>query len=88
MSGQQIWNFILNELSENKNVILYSVVSYTKGSPGKTGFRMAVSETGNHNGSVGGGIMEFELIKNSRALFQSGKKINTIEKCFMLLEFY
>ncbi|MBK8981929.1 MAG: XdhC family protein [Ignavibacteria bacterium] len=79
MSGLQIWNFTLRELSENKNVILYSVVSHTKGSPGKTGFRMAVSEAGNYTGSVGGGIMEFELIKNSRELFHIGEEINTIE---------
>ncbi|HAY33440.1 MAG TPA: XdhC family protein [Ignavibacteria bacterium] len=79
MSHLQIWNFIFRELSENKNVILYSVVRHTKGSPGKTGFRMAVSENGNQTGSVGGGIMEFELIKNSRVIFQTGKTVNSVE---------
>lgn len=63
MKENHFWNFIYSKLSQNKNVILVTVVSHEKGSPGKEGFKMAVAADGDTAGSIGGGIMEYDIVK-------------------------
>ncbi|MDX9694490.1 MAG: XdhC family protein [Bacteroidales bacterium] len=62
----ELWNFIISELSKNKKVILIIVVEVNGSSPGKVGFKMAVSESGVLNGSIGGGVMEFNMVELAR----------------------
>lgn len=82
MKDLNLWKFIHSELKKKKSIILFTVADHKKGSPGKTGFKMAVSSEGNFIGSVGGGVMEYNLLKSCEKLFQSKKKINTAEKYF------
>jgi len=82
MKDLSLWKFIQSELIKNNRVILFTVVHHEKGSPGKTGFKMAVSSEGKFSGSIGGGVMEYNLLKSCDKLFLSGKKINTAEKYF------
>jgi len=56
-----IWEFILSKLKNGKDVMLMIVIDNTGSSPGRRGFKMAVSEDGEMSGSVGGGTMEFKL---------------------------
>jgi xanthine dehydrogenase accessory factor len=69
-----IWTFILQKLEEDKRVVLLTVVESRGSSPGRPGFKMAVSED-EWEGSVGGGIMEFELMALAKEMFQSGQKV-------------
>jgi xanthine dehydrogenase accessory factor len=62
----ELWNFIKSELSKNKKIILIIVVEVNGSSPGKVGFKMAVSESGAINGSIGGGVMEFNMVELAR----------------------
>ena len=59
----EVWSFIREELSDNKKVILIVVVERNGSSPGIVGFKMAVSETGSMKGSIGGGVMEYNMVE-------------------------
>jgi len=59
----EIWKFIINELSNNKKIILIIVVDVKGSSPGKVGFKMVISKSGAINGSIGGGVMEYNLVE-------------------------
>lgn len=61
-----IWNFIHSHLSENKRIILITVIENIGSSPGRVGFKMAVSENGEIAGSIGGGVMEYNMVELAR----------------------
>jgi len=73
-----IWNFIEKELASNLNVILIVVVNRHGSSPGKIGFKMAVSESGEMNGSIGGGVMEYNMVELAKK-----EAKNAIKKVFL-----
>jgi len=58
-----LWNFILKAISLNKKVVLLVVAESSDSSPGKQGFKMAVNEEGETVGTIGGGIMEKDMIE-------------------------
>ncbi len=68
----EIWSFIQEELSENNNVMLITVVERTGSSPGIVGFKMAVSETGAMTGSIGGGVMEYNMVELAKKEAKNG----------------
>ena len=68
-----IWSFIFEHLSENVNVILMIVTDVQGSSPGKIGFKMAVAETGELSGSIGGGVMEYNLVEQAREMLITKK---------------
>ena len=70
----EIWSFIQEELSENNNVMLITVVERNGSSPGIVGFKMAVSETGAMTGSIGGGVMEYNMVELAKKEAKSGNK--------------
>ena len=82
MKDRQFWEFILAKIKKNKSVILMIVVNHEKGSPGKEGFKMAVSSDGEMSGSIGGGIMETGIVNKAKDWLKSKKKIHEIEKLF------
>ncbi len=57
-----IWSFILSKTKEKQRLILIVVIDNTGSSPGKKGFKMAISEDGTLHGSIGGGMMENNLV--------------------------
>ncbi len=59
----EVWSFIREELSDNRKVMLMVVVDRNGSSPGVIGFKMAVSETGSMKGSIGGGVMEYNMVE-------------------------
>lgn len=65
-----IWEFIESHLKDNNSLILTVVADHKKGSPGKQGFKMAVTSNGDTAGSIGGGIMEFNIINECRKLLK------------------
>lgn len=67
----KVWSFIRNELSESKNVTLIIVVERNGSSPGIVGFKMAVSETGAMSGSIGGGVMEYNMVDLAKKIAQN-----------------
>jgi xanthine dehydrogenase accessory factor len=57
------------------------VVNSEGSSPGRPGFKMLVSSTGDLNGSIGGGIMEYNLVEQARKkLKEKDLSINIIRQ--------
>ncbi|MFN8274946.1 MAG: XdhC family protein [Flavobacteriaceae bacterium] len=56
-------------LQQKKRCVLMVVISHQGSSPGRTGFKMAVSED-QMFGTIGGGIMEHKLVEYARSLLQ------------------
>jgi xanthine dehydrogenase accessory factor len=75
MKELKLWKSILVSLNQNKKVELLTVSDSSNSSPGKQGFKMAVEETGVLSGTVGGGIMENNLVEDAKVILNSNSKI-------------
>ena len=64
-----IWEFIKSNLKKDKKVMLMVVIDNQGSSPGRRGFKMAVAEDGKMNGSIGGGLMEYNLVELAKKQF-------------------
>src|SRR5262249_43198879 len=64
----ELWQFISDHLNRSENVMLLVVAESSGSSPGRQGYKMAVSADGGLSGSIGGGVMEISLVEQSRAL--------------------
>jgi xanthine dehydrogenase accessory factor len=62
----KIWKFIKEQLENKKKVILIIVIEKIGSSPGKIGYKMAVSENGELEGSIGGGVMEINMVEAAK----------------------
>lgn len=69
----KIWQNILAKLNENQRVYLLTVIQNSGSSPGRKGFKMMVSEDGFIEGSIGGGIMEYKLVEETKRLFKESE---------------
>ncbi len=64
----KLWKFIHTKLSQDKTVYLMTVIQHKGSSPGRQGFKMAVADDSEISGSIGGGIMEFNLVELCKEL--------------------
>lgn len=69
----EFWKFIKNKLAEEKRMMLLVVIESNGSSPGRRGFKMAITEDKELAGSVGGGIMEYDIVELGFAMLQLGK---------------
>lgn len=67
----ELWHFIAERLKANQDVMLLVVVESSGSSPGRQGFKMAVASSGDLIGSIGGGVMEVDLVEESRKILAS-----------------
>src|SRR5690349_11569742 len=63
-----VWEFMLQELRADRKVAFLAVLHSEGSSPGRQGFKMALSASGEMAGSIGGGIMEHKLVELARNL--------------------
>lgn len=70
-----VWDFIEKKIKGDNRVFLLVVVESKGSSPGRCGFKMAVSDDGKMIGSVGGGKMEYNLVELARKRFQLPNEI-------------
>ena len=73
-----VWQFVEKQLKSNEKIALLVVVESKGSSPGRQGFKMAVTTEGSLCGSIGGGIMEIKLVELAKNRLQS-----TIETPFL-----
>lgn len=73
MKELHIWKLLLSELALNGQAALLLVVESKGSSPGRVGFKMAVSKDEAMAGSVGGGIMEHKIVEMVRDRMRSGQ---------------
>ena len=64
----ELWQFISDRLHKNEVVMLIIVAESSGSSPGRQGYKMAVGAGGELIGSIGGGVMEVNLVEQSRAI--------------------
>ncbi len=57
------WQLIFESLRQQLSVMLLYVIESNGSSPGRQGFLMAVNQTGEISGSLGGGIMEHKFVE-------------------------
>ncbi len=80
MKDLELWKFVAKRLQNKQDATLLIVAESSGSSPGRVGFKMAVSEE-ELVGSIGGGVMEVSLVKDSRSKFQdSTKKSKVVEQ--------
>ncbi|MFZ1290425.1 MAG: XdhC family protein [Melioribacteraceae bacterium] len=80
MKEVDLWIFIYNKLNRNIKVNLLLVADSSLSSPGKSGFKMAISEDVETYGTIGGGIMEFDILNEIRGTLNQSDPVNFIRK--------
>ncbi len=68
-----VWEFISAKQSSSINVVLLYVLLSEGSSPGRQGFKMAVSADGNFSGTIGGGIMEHKFVEMAKSKLRMGE---------------
>jgi xanthine dehydrogenase accessory factor len=72
MNKIKFWEFVHENLQADEPVLLLVVVESGGSSPGKPGFKMAVTIDGRSHGTIGGGIMEKDLADQAVKLLARG----------------
>ena len=67
----ELWQFIDDRLAIDQLVMLLVVAESRGSSPGRPGYKMAVGCDGELAGSIGGGLMEVNLVEQCRAILAS-----------------
>ena len=75
----EIWQFVGERLKLNQSVMLLVVAESSGSSPGRQGYKMAVAED-EIIGSIGGGLMEVNLVESARRLLRNEEKNNFIKQ--------
>jgi xanthine dehydrogenase accessory factor len=68
---QELWQFVGERLERNELVMLLIVAESSGSSPGRQGYKMAVGADGELCGSIGGGVMEVNLVEQSRSILSA-----------------
>jgi len=76
----KFWNFVKSKLDESKKIMLLVVIDSKGSSPGRLGFKMAVCEDAVLEGSVGGGIMEYDIVELGKAMLELGRPGPVLKK--------
>lgn len=82
MKEIDLWKFINDKLNTGLKIILMVVAESSKSSPGRAGFKMAVSSDNEFAGTIGGGIMEHRLIEECSGYLKDCNKVSLIKKLF------
>jgi xanthine dehydrogenase accessory factor len=75
----ELWHFIASRLKNGESAMLLIVAESSGSSPGRAGYKMAVATNGELCGSIGGGVMEVELVEQAKVKSKNAKGKNTIE---------
>jgi xanthine dehydrogenase accessory factor len=84
MKNLQFWKFVQQELSEKRNIMLLIVVQSEGFTPGKPGFKLAVSQNGTLKGTIGGGKVEFDMVEKAKAMLAENDLNPVIEHYSMM----
>ncbi len=74
------WKTLLTKLQEDQKVYLLTVIENIGSSPGRQGFKMMVAADGSIFGSVGGGIMEFNLVEEIKRILKNESQAIFLKK--------
>lgn len=74
------WEQILTALEAGEQCILLHVVESEGSSPGRAGFRMAVTSAGKMFGTIGGGSMEHKLVELARSVMHQPARLPFLKR--------
>ena len=81
----EFWQFIHHRLQKDEALILLVVAQSSGSSPGRAGYKMAIASDGEISGSIGGGVMEVNLVERARSMFsESDAKATANFSTFMV----
>jgi len=80
----EIWTFIVDRLRRGERVVLLVVAESRGSSPGRAGYKMAVAENGELIGSIGGGVMEVNLVEQARSWLADKGSGGTVTKTLLI----
>ncbi len=69
------WQFIQQKLEQDRSVYLLTVIQHKGSSPGRQGFKMVVADNHEIYGSIGGGVMEYNLVELCKELIKSKEPV-------------
>ncbi|NNE45758.1 MAG: hypothetical protein HKN37_03770 [Rhodothermales bacterium] len=70
---KSFWIIVSKHLSRGERVFVARVADHTAHSPGTTGAGLIVTEAGFVAGTIGGGVMEFNVIEEARTALDTGR---------------
>ncbi len=76
----EIFNFLNDKIQENNKVMLLLVVQSSGSSPGRQGFKMGVAINGEISGSIGGGIMEYNIVEEAKLYLKNSSFKSFLKK--------
>jgi xanthine dehydrogenase accessory factor len=79
---KRTWQFIYKNLQQGNAVVLLYVLESSGSSPGRQGFFMAVNNSGDMQGSIGGGIMEHKFVEMAKSRLADGQQEHKIYRQF------
>ncbi len=82
MTQLAVWEFLYKKILEENVASLVTVASSSESSPGRQGFKMAVSLNGETKGTIGGGILEAKVIKTVLSLFRKNNETTKLVTLF------
>lgn len=68
----KFWQFVHSHQQAGRKIALLWVLESKGSSPGRAGFKLALSQSGEMCGSIGGGIMEVKLTEWAKSLLKKG----------------
>lgn len=79
MNEKQFWQFAADSINDNYKLVLLTVAESSEHSPGRQGFKMLVRDDKVIKGTIGGGIMEKDLVDYSLDLI-AGNESQSIKR--------
>ncbi len=67
----ELWQFIAHRLRRDESAVLLVVAESSGSSPGRQGYKMAVAPDGELCGSIGGGVMEVNLVERAKGILST-----------------
>jgi xanthine dehydrogenase accessory factor len=64
---------ILENLQQNQDLVLATIVSHQGSTPRTAGTKMAITRSGARHGTIGGGLVEAKVIKEADEIFRDGR---------------
>lgn len=82
MKEIDFWKFVKTHIEKDEAIVLMVVVESENSSPGRAGFKMAVSKNKEMTGSIGGGRMEHDLVDDAVTNLKADTKVLWIKKLY------
>lgn len=80
MNEISFWKFAIDSINRFEKIVLLTNADSSNSSPGRQGFKLLLCPNGTIKGTVGGGIMEKQLIDYGIELLSSGRNVSSIKR--------